>query len=138
MNQEDTEKLLLMTHCALRREFGMMNDFPYEFANMVANVFFRYIQQTFASAPPLSPLELAIRDADYRTIVPLVSEIRALFGSPEIEQWHIDMMISCSIDMFRYRMKDAPIKNAIRRKIERIALKDHDMPNLARDLSLHD
>ena len=54
MTSEDTDKLVTVTYNALRSEFGFMGDLPFDVANTVANIYFRYFQQAMDSAPPIT------------------------------------------------------------------------------------
>lgn len=137
MTRDDTEKLLMVTYGALSREFGKLDDFPYEFANMVANIYYRYFQLAFDSAPPISEMELLNRQSEYERIGIIVRELRRLPSEKDVTQWHIKFLISCMIDVFKYRMQNVERKTGIRRMIERQFLSHQDFPNLAKDFSLH-
>src|SRR5207244_2770081 len=78
MNDEDIEKILGVTHRALKSQLGTMGDLPYEVANTVANVHFRFFQPIVDSAPPISTEELLTRRAEYESMPRAVSAHRTL------------------------------------------------------------
>ena len=137
MTREDHEKAFLATHSALKANFGNMDDLPYEFANMVANVYFRLFELSFESALPVSAEESGMRQAAYESMPKLVHEIRELYGKKQVPQWVIDHLITTLIDTFKYRIQNAENKMPIRRMIERKFRRDPDFPDLIRSLGLH-
>ena len=78
MTSEDTEKLATVTYKALRSEFGFLGDLPFEVANTVANVYFRYFQQAMDSAPVISMAESITRQSDFESIRGVIAEFRQL------------------------------------------------------------
>jgi hypothetical protein len=137
MTTEDTEKLLTITHNALKAKFGLMGDLPYEFANTVANIYFRFFQQGMNSAPTISSEERSIRLREYEKIAKIVEETRVLMRTCN-DHLLINVSVAFIIDVCKYRMQNADKKTGIHRMIERKFLPHQDIPDLVKGLQLYE
>lgn len=136
MTREDTEKLSMITHKKLYSDFGLMNDLPYALANTVANVYWRYFEQTMNSTPTISTQELATRMAEFEGTPGMITEFRLLplKGASKLA------IAACAffyVNICKYRIPDVYHKTFIRCAIERLFRKHQDIPNLVRTLQLY-
>lgn len=135
MTTEDTEKLFIITHSALKADFGLMGDLPHEVANVVANVYLRYFEHGLASAPPIPYDEFNTRVSEQERMVKVVAEFRKFSQNQSAEKTEI--LADFIVDVFKFRMPDALTKMPIRRMIERKFRKSRDIPNLINALQLY-
>lgn len=136
MTSQEYETSLQATHVALKSEFGSMVDLPYELANSVANVYFRYFQMAFDHSPPISAIEMNTRRIEYESVPEVISNFRIVVQKCDDEPLLKDFA-SCITDVFQYRMHDAGSMIPLRRMIERKFKKSQDYPDLIRVLQLY-
>ena len=136
MTNEDTAKLMTGVHNKLFSDFGLMSDLPYELANTVANVYWRYFQQKVDSAPHITIEELTMRAVEFNGIKETITKFR-LMPSEGVHQSLIDYMAEVILSAVKYRIPDFESKSLLRCKIERMFRKSQDIPNLVKVLRLY-
>ncbi len=147
------KEVLEMCERAIRDDMGALDDLPYELANTVANVYYRYYNHTFdvmsraTNNPGWIPKEMQrevdmaagltsfIDDSakimsDYEAAQKSVELIREIdkHREPDLYQSIVDFTLDC----LKYDIKDAHKKIGLRRMIERKLIKARvqEIPNL--------
>lgn len=136
MTHEDTTKVLMATYSAIEAELGLLGDLPFELANTVANVYFRYFELGVSSSPLFSTEEIARRQVERESITEVISEYR-IVKEKSTDQFFTDNMAECIVEVYSYQMADAPTRMFILRKIERKFRKSKDIADLVRGLQLY-
>lgn len=142
MTHEDTTKVLMATYSTIESELGLLGDLPFELANTVANVYFRYFEMGVNSSPLLSIEQIARRQVERESIPKVISNYRVVkqksTDQPFVNsEFIIDDMAECIIDVYSYQISDAPTKMLILRRIERKFRKTKDISDLVRGLQLY-
>lgn len=147
MNDHD-----IMEGCqrAIVADFGDLSDLPPEFANTVANIYYRYFSLLLHSPAQLRPVALTRQPRDavtgmldsmtqlgkiqaaHHTIPQMVAQIRKLRdeGHP---RWMYDFTVQLALDVFKYDIDNAENKSPARRMIERVLRRPlvRELPDLA-------
>jgi len=143
------KKLGLMETCrrALVADFGTLADLPYELANTIANVYYRFFALAYEPGPSFTSINASIASIaeaeergrallDYEFVRKVVPDMRQMIkeAHPSVVNVCADMLVS----QIKYRIKDAPLKSPFRMKFERMlkgpAVKE--IPNLVVTLGL--
>lgn len=136
MTTNDYEKLITVTQKALYSSFGSMGDLPYEFADAIANIFWRCFEQGLVNAPEVGLLEMKMRQSEFEAAPGLVDGIRQL-RIRGVDESTVKAMAFYFVNICKYRMPDADSKTPIRCMIERKFRKHQDIPDLARKLGVY-
>jgi len=147
------KEVLEMCERAISNDLGSLDDLPYELANTVANVYYKYFNHTFevmrqaANNPGWIPKEMK-RETDLRVgllsfledSARVMSDVEAVPGfiellrkidkrrQPNLYQNRVELILDC----LKYDIKDAHKKIGLRRMIERKIRKAtvQEIPNL--------
>jgi|SRR5882724_5215455 len=136
MTREDAYKLGMVTYSAVKSQLGLLGDLPYELANSVANIYWRYFEGAMDSAPPMSMEEMDIRTSQFNAISGVISEFRRLQGKG-VTKNDRDAIAFYFVNMCKYRITGADKKTPIRCMIERRFRKSYDIPDLVKTLLLY-
>ena len=137
MTNSDYEKLFVATQKALKSYFGSMGDLPYEFADAVANVYWRGFEQGLDSPPEISFEEMQTRRVEFDAMPGLVDGIRQMQRAG-YSDGDVKAVAFCYVNTCKYRMDNAETKTPIRCMIERRFRRHQDIPNLVRALGVYD
>jgi len=145
------KEVLELAENAIRKELGTLDDIPYELANTVANIYYRFF--ALASEVKDKPKEgwmlTAIKrsgdlerglahfiddyariESDLKSAPKFINGLRAIDKSkePKLYRYTVDFILDC----LKYNIPNATKKTAIRRKIERKFRKKYvkEIPNL--------
>lgn len=147
------KEILEMCENAIRKDIGSLDDLPYELANTVANVYYRYfnyavdVMKQAANNPGWIPKQMK-RETDMLSGLTSFLEDSARFKSdfeaapefieglreidkhkqPNLYQFSVDFILDC----LKYDIKDAQKKIGLRRMIERkfSKAKEREIPSL--------
>lgn len=142
-----------MCENAIRKDLGSLDDIPYELANTIANVYYRYFNHAFdimnraANNPNWIPKQVkrepdlikgfqsfaedtARFTSDYEVASKAIQGLREIdkIRQPNNYQFMVDFILDC----LKYDIKDAHKKIGLRRMIERKFSKasEREIPNL--------
>jgi hypothetical protein len=137
-------QLRQLSAALLSKELGRMDDISAEFANTVANVYYRFVELGNSDTPGFTPArhtlelsaELAKILSDYEAARRMVAHLRQLAteAHPSVRKAAEDLYIS----LLKYNVPFDENKSLLRMKAERL-LNSHkvkEIPNLAAELGL--
>lgn len=136
MNRADQEMLREVTRTAISMELGSLSDLPYDLANAVANVYYRYFEMGVAATPAVSVHESDKRLVEYQSISAVITQFRALphqGAHPSV----VEYVMNHLLDHFKHRIPDAERKMPILCRMQRLFYPGQDIPNLVRKLELY-
>jgi hypothetical protein len=144
---------------AIRKDLGRLDDIPYELANTVANVYYKYFNQALdemkrainnpGSIPKEMKRETNMHDglisfleksakfkADFEAVPKFIEGLREIdkYEQPNLYQAAANFILDC----LKYNIKDANKKTELRRTIERKVRRGNvqEIPNLVDFLDL--
>ena len=147
------KEVLEMCENAIRKNMGSLHDLPYELANPVANVYYRYFKHAIevmkqsANNPGWIPKEIerekdmraglslflddtARLNSDFEAVPKFIEGLRGIdkYRQPKLYQFTVDFILDC----LKYDIKNAHKKTGLRRMIERKfrKVKVKEIPNL--------
>ena len=147
------QEVLEMCEKAIRNDLGDLDDLPYELANTLANVYYKYfdhavdVMKRAANNPGWIPKEMkretdmlegltsfventAIFESDFEAVPNFIEGLREIdkHEQPNLYQYTVDFILDC----LKYDIKDAHKKTGLRRMIERKIKKRkvQEIPNL--------
>jgi hypothetical protein len=142
-----------MCETAIKKDLGSLDDIPYELANTVANVYYRYfnhavdVMKQAANNPGWIPKQMKreidmlagmtsfVEDtvrfkSDLEAVPEFIQGLRNIDkrSQPNLYQYAVDFLLDC----LKYDIKDAHKKAGLRRMIERKFSKgkEREIPNL--------
>jgi hypothetical protein len=136
LTKEDRLKLYTITRNSVFNEYGLLNDLPYDLANAVANVHWRYFEYAIMSPAPSDTREWEIRTSQFEAIPGAVSAYRKLPGKG-LRDADIKAVAFYYVNLLTYRLPDAENKTPLRCMIERRFRKSYDIPDLVKCLLLY-
>src|SRR5437588_6751143 len=137
MTREDLQNTFMLTHANLRKDFGTLDDVPYELANAVANVYWRQFEQGHPSSPMLPAEESIMREEEYKGTKRVIKEFRIMRARNDCSANLVAYTVDYLLDVFRHRIPDADNKRPIWRRIQRLKYPSRDQPNLVKSLKLY-
>lgn len=147
------QKVLEMCEKAIQKDLGDLDDLPYELANTVANVYYKYfdyavdIVKRATNNPGWIPKEMKRETdmmegltsfienstrfkSDFEAVPKCIEGLREInkHEKPNLYQFTVHFILDC----FKYDIKDAHKKTELRRMIERKVRKKkvQEIPNL--------
>lgn len=127
------KNILEICEKAIRKDLGKLDDLPYELANTISNVYYRYFEmafnfmqpdhEEFAKAPNIFQAQVALTKklakikSDFNAVTGFVEDFREIdkYEDPNSYQMALDFILDC----LKYDLKDPHKKTGIRRMIER-------------------
>ncbi|MFH1934452.1 MAG: hypothetical protein ABIN18_23125 [Pseudomonadota bacterium] len=147
------QDILELCEKTIRKDLGNIDDLPYELANTVANVYYKYFDQALdimkraSNNPGWIPKEMkretdmlegltsfvekyARFNSDLKAVPGFIEGLRGIdkHEKPNLYQFTVDFILDC----LKYDIKDVNKKTGIRRMIERKVRKGkvQEIPNL--------
>jgi len=122
------EQMLLLETCrrALTQDFGTLADLPYELANTIANVYYRFFALQYEPEPSFKSIEDSVANVSERARILLdhhfaqkvVPALRQMIK--EAHPSYVEAFAEMFVCQIKYRIDDAPEKSLARLKIERL------------------
>ena len=111
---------------AVLSDLGKLDDIPYELANTVANVYYRFFAAVKASDEPFKSIEqsssataeLRRATVDFEFAPKMVQELRRI-RSRGAHSSVVNAAAEFFLSQLKYRIKDAPEKSLVMLKVER-------------------
>jgi len=135
MTKENGNRLATVTYSEVKSQLGFLGDLPYELANSVTNVYWRFFEVGLDSELTFSAEEMDIRMRQFNAIAAAVTEVRRLKGNKLTNA--AAAIAFYYVNLLKYRMPDAENKTPIRCMIERRFRKSYDIPDLVKALLLY-
>ncbi len=121
------EQILVLEMCrrALIQDCGTLADLPYELANTIANVYYRFFALEYEPEPSFTSIEDSIANvserarilADHHFAPKIVTALRQMIK--EAHPSYVEAFAEMFVCQLKYRIDDAPEKSLARLKVER-------------------
>jgi hypothetical protein len=135
----DTQALTLAAE-AIGRDFGNLDDFPVEFADTIANIYFKFFmlalgelfttrREKLSTDPVLNFMDVSSDlTASVNHVPGMVKELREMRQAGRKDLF--DYWVTFTLDDLKYKIQNAGEKSAIRRSLERRFKKSDEIGGL--------